>query len=310
MCYSILVETDLSKLANEFGAEIDVESFWTVYQARGQGEKLTHIPRALDNHFKNDVSILGNKIWNSARKFIDDEVKRHQDKVEEKEILIDQLGKKLETKHTKTNQNKFETANRILGSSIKKIERLQGPVEPDDQRLLPNSYGPLIVNEHGTKKIKLSRYRIRPAKSTHEFPNKYNMFNIRSETIEARNTWKHLFGRNHGMVVMHGFYEWVPDLETGKSREIHFFPKDNQWIWAPAFFDEWQSYDKSQFIHSFAIITRDPPEAIKQFGHDRCPIFPNWNRFNDFLDTTNPKEIYFNVFNDLKPTEYKHFWVA
>ncbi len=134
-----------------------------------------------------------------------------------------------------------------------------------------------------------------------EIPDKYTMFNIRSETIDKRRIWKDLFRRNHGAVVLHGFYEWVPDLATGRSRGIHFSPEDNEWIWAPALFDKWESDDASDAIHSFAIITRDPPAVIRQFGHDRCPVFPNWRHFDDFLDATHARENYLNIFNDLKP---------
>ncbi len=71
MCYSILVETDLSKLADQFDAEIDVESFLHAYQGRESGQELISIPRAIDRQFRDEASPSGKKIWDLACMFID-----------------------------------------------------------------------------------------------------------------------------------------------------------------------------------------------------------------------------------------------
>jgi len=136
------------------------------------------------------------------------------------------------------------------------------------------------------------------------------MFNIRNETINERKIWKHLFGRNHGIVVMHGFYEWVTHPVSRRNTEIHFFPEDRKLMWTPALYDEWSSTDESQHIHSFAIVTRDPPTEIERLRHDRCPVFPKWHYFDDYLNTDNSIDTFETIFHDLKPIEYHHLWVA
>ena len=83
------------------------------------------------------------------------------------------------------------------------------------------------------------RYRVRPNGSKEEVPTKYNVFNARIDSLEIRNTWAPLFMRNHGIVPLTGFYEWVsgpdgppPEIEKmGHDRCPIFLDQEQIDIW-------------------------------------------------------------------------------
>ena len=51
MCYSMLVETDLKRLARDYEAAVDVEAFHALLRRRDQGDRSFKLPRGLDSYF-------------------------------------------------------------------------------------------------------------------------------------------------------------------------------------------------------------------------------------------------------------------
>lgn len=81
-------------------------------------------------------------------------------------------------------------------------------------------------------------------------------------------------------------------------------------MWAPVLYDEWISKDGRLQFKSFAIITDGPPDDIRKIGHDRCPIFLDKKRIDDWLNPQN-KDIdsMYSILRDVESTKYKHQWV-
>jgi len=78
---------------------------------------------------------------------------------------------------------------------------------PDiDDRIFPNTYAPVIVGENNQRNIRPMRYRVRPAGSREEVPNKFNVFNARLDSLESRKTWTPLFMKKHCLVPILKFY--------------------------------------------------------------------------------------------------------
>lgn len=139
----------------------------------------------------------------------------------------------------------------------------------EDNRIYPNTFAPVIVSINGKRVIKPMRYRLRPAGSFEEIPSKFNVFNARLDSLEKRQTWRPLFGHNHGIFPFVKFYEWV--IKDNQKELVSFYPQNKEIMWAPALFDHYQ--DKDLSFDSFALITTDPPKEILEAGHDRCPLF-------------------------------------
>jgi putative SOS response-associated peptidase YedK len=149
----------------------------------------------------------------------------------------------------------------------------------ENPRIYPGYYAPIIFSDRGKKFSYPMRYRVRPEGSEKEVPSKYNLFNARSDSLLNRKTWKHIFMRNHGIVVFDKFFEWVVDNNTGKKKVVSFSPNNHEVMWAPVLYDVWLppknngAGSSEPQIHSFAIITKEPPKEVLEHGHDRCPVF-------------------------------------
>ncbi len=166
-------------------------------------------------------------------------------------------------------------------------EDYQSPDEED--RIYPYYWSPVIVREKGHRIIKPMRYRLRPEGSLEEVPNKFNIFNARLDSLEARKTWRPLLGSRHCIIPIRGFYEWVATQEGKK--QIEFFPPEHELMAVAGLYDIWQGKDNfgDQIeLHSFAVITGGPPEEVEQMGHDRCPIVLKEGCWDQWLDTKDP----------------------
>ena len=179
----------------------------------------------------------------------------------------------------------------------------------DDGRVFSNYFTHVIVEENEKRLIKNMRYRVRPQGSREEVPTKYNVFNARLDALESRQTWMNLFMRNHGIVPLTAFYEWVAG-ENNKPRLIKFFPNNSELMWAPVLWDEWVAKDGTFSFKSFAIITDGPPKEVEEMGHDRCPIFLNRDKIDEWLNPKKTsKEKVYELLKNREPTYFEHEFI-
>jgi putative SOS response-associated peptidase YedK len=174
--------------------------------------------------------------------------------------------------------------------SALKEKKPEDYMAPDDEgRIYPYYWSPVIVKERGHRIIKPMRYRLRPQGSSEEVPNKFNIFNARLDSLESRKTWKPLLGKRHCLIPIRGFYEWVA-TDEGK-KQIEFYPPEHKLVGVAGLYDIWQGkdhYGDTIELHSFAVITQDPPPEVEEMGHDRCPIVLNSNSWDQWLETNDP----------------------
>lgn len=151
-------------------------------------------------------------------------------------------------------------------------------------RIYPNYWAPVIrIDAQGRRKIVPMRYRVRPKGSSKEIPSKYNVFNARMDSLENRQTWKNLFMKQHGLLIMKSFFEWVEDISSRKKKVVSFKPESHEHILVPVLWDEWTDGLGLTRFESFAVITTDPTPEVLEKGHDRCPIFIKKQRVEDWL---------------------------
>lgn len=293
MCYSILVETNLTKLERDFRAAVDFASFAEAYRIRAEGLESIKIPRAIDAYLLEAHGGRSTKARGAidsplaqtcqllAERYQEDQRAVLNDKVAVQQGKVLDLKAKLAKRWSKTNQQLLERAERVQAKAERDIAHLASPLGQSDSQVFQYSYCPVIVNQGGQNRIKLMRYQLRPRHATTEAPSNINMFNARLDALETRRSWQPLLGRSHGLVLLNGFYEWVPHPDTGKSAIIRFFPDDREAMWVPCLYDRWQG--DGYGIESFAIITDDPPPEVAERGHDRCPIYPGWQHIDAWL---------------------------
>ena len=189
------------------------------------------------------------------------------------------------------NSSEFDSLLGLKHSSKKRSMPFKIPGE--DGKVFSNYFTNVIVDEGDQRLIKPMRYRVRPNGSKEEIPSKYNVFNARIDSLESRNTWSNLFMKNHGLVALSGFYEWVTGKD-GKAKLIYFHPEAREFMWAPCLWDEWISKDGKIQFKSFAIITDEPRSEVQAMGHDRSPIFLDQNQISSWLNPKDKNEIYKN----------------
>lgn len=158
--------------------------------------------------------------------------------------------------------HEFEALSKKYPENFKKIL--------DSGHIYPNYFSPVITGGHNNLLISPMRYRLRPHGSREEIPSQYNVFNARLDSLLKRKSWRPLIGKNHGIVIIKRFYEWVENSE-GKKTLISFYPESENDLFVPVLYDYYEG-PLGQNFFSFAVITDDPPSEILEAGHDRVPI--------------------------------------
>lgn len=223
----------------------------------------------------------------------------HNGKMLERERLF-RLQSEMESRE-------FDEQLGIKHSEKKRSTPFKMPAE--DGKVFSNYFANVIVSEKNDRVIAPMRYRVRPAGSKEEIPTKFNVFNARLDALESRVTWNSLFGKQHGIVPIKKFYEWV-EGPTKKPTLISFFPEAYESMWAPVLYDEWISKNGTIHFKSFAIITDGPAPEIESMGHDRCPIFLRQDMIDEWLNPIRKtkKELY-QILNLRESAFYQHEWV-
>ncbi len=199
-----------------------------------------------------------------------------------------------------------EFVKRALGLKTKPRSEFFKEPGPDG-RIFPGYFAWIMVLEDGKRVFKKMRYRLRSKGSREEIPSKFNVFNARSDSLMVRQTWKPIFGRQHGLFPFLRFYEWVE--HEGQKRIVSFNPGEHEIMWAPCLWDYWEAPDKSLHFHSFALITDEPPAEVAAAGHDRCPIFLKEEQINFWLETKGKSpEDFLRLFSQKEEVTYYPLW--
>jgi putative SOS response-associated peptidase YedK len=107
-------------------------------------------------------------------------------------------------------KDRFENLHKLSSVDAKKYP----PIEAE--RIFPGHYAPVLFMHNKTLVIEPMRYGAEPP----EFVNSksYSSFNARRDNLTSP-FWGQMFRKNHGFVVLKGFYEWVKVsalLKTGR----------------------------------------------------------------------------------------------
>ncbi len=288
MCYSVMVETDLKRLAEFHGASIDFNDLLNILHQKAKGDLTIKIPKP----FKTSIeSLLGKgflnpkdstlaerclETWNLCDR---QDHGRLLSKIKLQEEHLRELEAKWAAKASKTAEKKRDTAARVLAKLHQDLKAYENKPIPSDRpaNIFQYNWAPLLISNLESPEhppiIRFHRYQVRPRGSEVEPPAHINMFNARLDSLQVRKTWNPLFMRRHGILSLRGFYEWVPDPETKKPRVIRFSESDGSLFRVPALHETWHDPNHQQPpIHSFAIVTTEPPPEILESGHDRCPV--------------------------------------
>jgi putative SOS response-associated peptidase YedK len=280
MCYSAMVEQNLKAWLRRKGARVQTDQFELLFRRRVQDDSVK-LAKALEANFQKPRTPQEQRIRRSideyrARKTAEWEAEVFKQKkrlaVAERSLAKKETQKALEDRRIAGNKVKW---------NLKRIADLKRTkLEPNDSRIFPFWYAPVMVMEGGDYVVKPMRYHCRingkPASYDRRFP---GLYNARRDNLEKY--WKDLFGHNHAMVIVTSFFENVAlhdyekrPLRSGEDEAnvvLHFNPRPPVPMLLACLWDRWQAPGADE-LYSFAIITDDPPPEVAATGHNRCPI--------------------------------------
>ena len=80
-------------------------------------------------------------------------------------------------------------------------------VPPLSGRIFPGYYAPVVAIENGQRAVRLMKYSVDPPEFVSD-GKRFTTYNARRDNITSP-FWGECFGRNHGLILLKSFYEWV-----------------------------------------------------------------------------------------------------
>ncbi len=317
MCYSAMVEQDIKKLGLKKGDIIDVAQFRELFRRRFEGESI-YIPKAMEANFLDDVKTTAEK---ECKKLILDyrtsKISEEETKMFGYKKRLNEAEKKLKEKATKGAQKEKEVCERQLDKCKHRLERLQtNKLSEGDSRIYPMGWAPMMILKNDQRVIVPVRYHLRPQGQKEDFDYKYNgNYNARRESLEKVFWWKNIFGKNHGIIKIHRFYENVPKSKFEKTKlkkgeedqnvVLEFEPSNHEPMYVAVIYDTWPNAKNLEY-YSAAAITMHPPPEIAETGHERCIIPIPAELIDSWLEGGKSLSEYYAILDKRVISFYKH----
>lgn len=158
-----------------------------------------------------------------------------------------------------------------------------------ESHIFPYKSAPIILREKNLNTIKSMNYSLIPAWSKTSRP-RFSSYNARLdrpsldqnqsnlELIYQAPAWRMPFRQQRCLVPITGFFESCR-VGSHAGNIVKFSVHENKQqptiLIAAGIWDQWRNPITSEIIESFAILTDDPIDFIKEVGHDRQPVFLN-----------------------------------
>jgi putative SOS response-associated peptidase YedK len=315
MCYSAMVEQDLKSLARRLGAKPDLAAFAELF-GRRLTDKTIRIPKALEANFADPVTPEEARITSAIDAFIVQRTTELESELRAQRQRLANAERAQAVKETKKSAEDIRISTNKIAWCQSKLQALASrTVTPNDSRIFPMWYAPVVVMDQGMRLIRPMRYHCRPDGAPESYDKKFDgLYNARRESLEK--FWKGLFGRRHGIMVATSFYENValhdfekrplrPD-EKPSNLVLHFNPNQSEPMLVACLWDEWHSPGQPALL-SFAAITDEPPEEVAATGHDRCivPLKPG-NAQAWLAPETVERSTLYSLLDDRSRPYYEH----
>lgn len=310
-----MVKQDTKALGIRWDARMDITLIEELFKRRSDGEKLS-LGKAFERNFLDGSSASDKRISKHIKTYKTALISELESDLFAQKTRHNKAKEALKTKVTKKAENDRDVSERQIARITKRLERLKDTKERDnDSRIYAFDYAPIIVSEKDTRIIKPMRYHLRPNFADESWDRKFGgCYNARRDKLTT--SWKSQFGKNHAIMIITSFFENVAlhDLEQRKLKKgeeeqnvvIEFSPKGMDYMIIPCIYDTWKAKDGT-LLHSFALITDEPPAEVVAAGHDRCPIFLSEDRIEDWLNPKGKtqKEL-FEILDDRQTPFYEH----
>jgi putative SOS response-associated peptidase YedK len=294
MCFSARVKQKFDHLSRHHGAEVDWESFADIFKRRAEGEDIK-VARDLQRNYQNPVTEVQRRTADYIAEYLKAKKSEWESQVFVQRRRLAAAQESLTKKETKKAREEIRIATSKSQALLERLADLRR-TEPNDEdaRIFPMMYAPVLVSENGKTIIRPMRYACRlagkPADYDRRFPGTYN---ARRDSLD--DYWNLVYGRNHAVMVISGFYENVPlhlyehrELgadENEKNLVLEFNPQPSRDILVACIWDRWSGQGSAD-LYSFAAITDEPTPEVAATGHQRTVITLQEQYLSEWLTPT------------------------
>lgn len=304
MCYSAQVLEAYDEYCDEFGADIDIETFARLYGMKLYDNRIKTM-MGMDSALAADRRPELQQIRDAIRQHRAQQIsKLGQEIVEQRERLA-KAELTLQTKVTKKATDDKRIATNKIERALEKLAELQRTdAQSSDSRMYPGYYVPVLIMENGKKIVRPMRYQCRIAGSPEDFDTRFpGTYNARLDNLDG--FWRKQFGYTHGVTIVTAFFEYVVDA-NGKKVVLEFKPHTGKSMHVACLWSHWTAPGKDD-LYSFAFITDEPPAEVLAAGHDRC-IIPLKRENIDAWLNPDPKDLdsLYDILEDRERPYFDH----
>lgn len=304
MCYSAQVHAEFKQYKREFGAVMDLKTYVkTFWWDRGLKPLKTKAPRAAIREL---IEIGPPDLQANLREADIAAIASLEQEMFAQRKRVADAERRLLTRETKKAREDIRIGGNAVANAKRRLETLKRTVMlPEDSRIYPGIYCPVMVWEDGQRVVKPMRYQCRPAGLPSRFDiEKPGTYNARRDNLEG--FWKRQFGYTHGVIVADRFYEHVEIY--GRNRTLEFVPRTGEPMLIACLWSHWiDPKGIEPDLLSFAAITDEPEPEVAAAGHDRTIINIKPEHLDNWLrpDPGNLEALY-AIFDDKRHPYYEH----
>lgn len=315
MCYSARVRQDLNSLIRKFGASVDWEGFELLFRRRLEDGSIK-VARALEDNFADPVNPAAQQALEYIETFRKAQASAWEQELFKQKKRLADAQRSLKEKETKKAREDVRIATNKIESYVERLADLKrSDARPDDGRIFPMYFAPVIVTEEGRRIIRPMRYTCRlsgkPAFYDRKFPGTYN---ARRDNLTG--FWSQVYGRQHAIMLVDSFFENVPTHlfekralaadEKETNIVLHFEPSSREPMIVACLWSHWTGEGEPD-LDSFAAVTDEPPAEIAATGHQRCIISLRESNIDEWLEPDAvPKDRLEAILSDRLPAFYEH----
>jgi len=254
-----MVEQRLKTLGLRFKARIDTPRFEELFRWR-LGDESIKIGKALEANFDAPATPAEQEIKRLIEAYRTRKAAHWETELFKQKKRLADAERVLKNKETRKAREDQRIAGNKVAWCVRKLAALRRSTpEPQDSRIFPFWYAPVVVADGDELVIRPMRYHCRPNGKPASYDKRYDgLYNARRDSLGK--FWKDLFGRNHALLVISSFFENVARHDYEKRA---LGPGEKE--------DHWQAQGEPD-LYSFAAITDDPPPEVAATGHNRCLI--------------------------------------
>jgi putative SOS response-associated peptidase YedK len=267
-------------MARRYGIEVALDMFADLFQRRRNGEDIK-LSRALERNFDDPSTPVERQIRADIEAYRASQVAKCETELFAQKRRLTDAQRGLQVKETRKAREEIRIATNKIRMYLDRLADMRR-AEPkeDDSRIFPMGYAPVIANIDGRLMFAPMRYTCRlggkPANYDVRFPGTYN---ARRDSLTG--FWDAIYGRNHAVMVVSGFFENVPrhlyerrelqPHEKPANVVLRFNPRPAMEMLVACLWDHW-SGPGAPDLWSFAAVTDAPPAEIAVTGHQRCVV--------------------------------------